>query len=179
MWRYDPLLFGGDYTPQWHGRQFAALAHKLEGLVDTCVFSFYDSYACSDRQVSPLGLRPPVANEMLETAGLFARTAKQSGLRLETCCEEMELAPFGIAHGKCIDKNRLMLLGAKDSVVKKDKNQRKACGCDASVDIGAYNTCPGGCRYCYATRHKTQAAVFYQTFNQRAEQAMAKGRIAL
>ena len=35
---------------------------------------------------------------------------------------------------------------------KADKGQRSACGCAASIDIRAYDTCLNGCRYCYANR---------------------------
>jgi DNA repair photolyase len=39
----------------------------------------------------------------------------------------------------------------------KDPAQRKACGCVVSRDIGMYESCPFGCRYCYATRSFDQA----------------------
>ena len=34
--------------------------------------------------------------------------------------------------------------------VPRDRSQRPACGCAASVDIGAYDSCLHGCAYCYA-----------------------------
>jgi DNA repair photolyase len=40
--------------------------------------------------------------------------------------------------------------------VQKDKNQREECGCVESVEIGAYNTCINGCRYCYANDNDEQ-----------------------
>ena len=57
---------------------------------------------------------------------------------------------FGIEHARCIDERLLGKLLGCSLNVDKDKNQRLECGCVASVDIGMYNTCKNGCRYCYA-----------------------------
>ena len=50
------------------------------------------------------------------------------------------------------DAELLRFLGPEEARHRlKDKGQRKECGCIVSKDIGACDTCPHLCRYCYAT----------------------------
>lgn len=51
---------------------------------------------------------------------------------------------------KCIDKKLIEEIIGCDIKVSKDKSQRLECGCMESVEIGSYNTCLNGCKYCYA-----------------------------
>ena len=36
----------------------------------------------------------------------------------------------------------------------KNPSQRSICGCVSSIDIGSFNTCTHGCKYCYANYGK-------------------------
>ena len=149
-WRYDPILLGGPYTVEYHRRCFERIAQRLYPYTDCCTISFLDEYRETRRRLSALGGHAPSPQEMLELAGPMAETAKRLGFSLQTCAEEMELNHLRISHGRCIDRELLERIGGFRLNAAKDPNQRKACGCAAAADIGAYDTCPAGCLYCYA-----------------------------
>ena len=81
----------------------------------------------------------------------LARIGKKNGLPLYTCAEKMDLSRLGIEHGACIDKEKIHNLIGYKLDLKKDAGQRRECGCIESIDIGMYDTCINGCKYCYAT----------------------------
>ncbi len=150
IWRYDPILMTEKMDLDYHAHYFREIAKRLEGFTNTCVVSFVDLYRktrnnLKDTQVSELS-----AKEMLDLSAHLFMIARQYGMSIQTCAEEIALESVGIQHGKCVD-NALIedLLGVK-LVVSKDPNQRKECGCVQSIDIGEYNTCSHGCKYCYA-----------------------------
>lgn len=150
IWRYDPILLTDKMDMDYHIRYFDEIAKRLKGYTDTCVISFVDLYKKTQSNLKEKQAREPLPKEMLEMAAKMFIIANQYGITIQTCAEEIALESVGIKHGKCID-NALIedLLGVK-LVVSKDPNQRKECGCVQSIDIGEYNTCAHGCKYCYA-----------------------------
>ncbi|MBR3449333.1 MAG: DUF1848 domain-containing protein [Bacteroidales bacterium] len=150
IWRYDPILLTDRMDKAYHYRYFEEIAKRLEGHTNTCVISFVDLYKKTQQNLKDTGAREPSSKEMLEIAARLFVIAKRYGISVQTCAEELALETVGVKHGKCID-NALIedLLGVK-LVVSKDPNQRKECGCVQSIDIGEYNTCAHGCKYCYA-----------------------------
>ena len=69
----------------------------------------------------------------------------------------MDFGEFCIGRARCVDADLLGRLRGVTLKAKKDPNQRPACGCAESVDIGAYDTCLHGCRYCYACAGRSGA----------------------
>lgn len=157
IWRYDPILFSRRYTPEYHLRAFEEIAGRLEGCTRRVVISFVDLYAKTRRGTAGLDLSPPPGDgELLEFAGKLAAIARRHGLTMESCAEKLDLEPAGVRHGHCIDKELIEEIIGCRLTAAKDKNQRPECGCFESVDIGLYNTCRNGCRYCYATFNPEQ-----------------------
>jgi len=89
-------------------------------------------------------------SDMLEIGGKLSEIALKHDIKMETCCELIDLSSVGIMHTRCVDDRLISEIIGQKIAVEKDKNQRDVCGCVASIDIGSYDTCKHGCLYCYA-----------------------------
>lgn len=150
VWRYDPLLFNAKWTPDVHLAAFARMAERLSGCTDTSTVSILDHYRRMEKACAPLGLHTPAPEVLSELLVRMAEVAAQHGMRLTTCAEDPALLPPGVFPAHFIDPVRLEKLVGVPLSLPRDANQRPACGCARSVDIGCYNTCSNGCLYCYA-----------------------------
>ena len=92
-----------------------------------------------------------------ELAAAFAASARRQGLDIRACAEPWDLTPYGIRPTACIDGALIARLTGREVTARPDRSQRPACGCLESVDIGAYDTCPNGCLYCYADHGRPPA----------------------
>lgn len=150
IWRYDPILLSERYTADYHLKAFKEIAGNLAGYTEKAVISFVDLYTKTQRNTKGLGIREITEKEVMSLAAEMAQIASKYNLEIESCAEQIDLQKAGVHHGSCIDKKLIeRILGCRLSG-QKDKNQRKACGCLESVEVGAYNTCLNGCKYCYA-----------------------------
>ena len=95
----------------------------------------------------------------------LAQIGRKHGIGIASCAEKLDLQKYGIRHNCCIDKDLIERITACPIHVLKDKNQRLECGCAESVEIGAYNTCKNGCRYCYANGSGLRVENTCRTYN--------------
>jgi len=155
VWRYDPVILTTATPPAYHLERVASLAAELEGTTDTCVISWVDLYRKTERNLMPalaaagVQLLPEDRRRDLELLDGLATALTARGIQPAMCCEA-ELTGPRIPTARCLDDRRIACI--LDRPVRlAARPTRKGCGCRASVDIGAYDTCPRGCVYCYAT----------------------------
>lgn len=158
VWRYDPIVFTAATGPEFHLRAFERIAGRLAPYTDSVVVSIYDHYRKLDSRMADLARRGAGltgfendAESLRAFMRELAAIAASYGLAIRSCAEDHDLAGTGIAEGACIDAERIALVTGRTLELPKDAGQRKRCNCVTSVDIGAYDTCPAGCVYCYAT----------------------------
>lgn len=154
-WRFDPILLTERYTKQYHFEQFEMMCSWLHDAAGRCVISFVDAYKGSSF--------PEMEQEdMEELAEGLGKIAVRYGIPLYSCAEKINLERYGIQHGACIDRERLRRIVGYKLDLKKDPGQRRECRCVESVDIGVYDTCISGCKYCYAVNHSASSKRKYE-----------------
>jgi len=161
IWRYDPVILSSVTPVEWHLEQAERIAGTLRGATRRLVFSFHDYYgkgrgrlhaALQGTGITVKEITAPEQSaELNRVACGFKAISDTHGLRIFTCGEEIDLSGNGIEHGACIDGVLIRELFGGYPSLTKDKNQRPACDCVESVEMGSYNTCPFRCSYCYAT----------------------------
>jgi hypothetical protein len=166
VWRYDPIILTSLTPAAWHERNFAALATALAGRVDEVVVSFASLYRKTARNLAGAAQRHGFTwrdGELAEKRTMIARLATiadRHGMRL-TVCAQPDLVPPPAGEARCIDVARLSDV-AQAAIVAPEKGNRPGCRCALSRDIGAYDSCPHGCVYCYAVSGRERAVRRYR-----------------
>ena len=158
IWRYDPIILSNLTDQRYHESLFLEIARALRGFTHRCVISFLDIYRKVGKALEKLNREQGVSvidihqheNKAREISRLLSQVGRDCGLEILSCAEPFNLEEFGITHGKCIDDELLNRIFGLHLSSPKDKHQRALCKCVESKDIGAYDTCPHGCIYCYA-----------------------------
>lgn len=150
IWRYSPVILNADNTMQVHIERFAYLAEQLKDVAFRVMVSFIDVYDKIKTSMQKLGVRELTQAEKLSLLEAFQAICIKHNIELQLCSDTMNVSNLGITHGSCIDRTLAEKLCGYALPYTKDKGQKASCLCAQSIDVGAYNTCPLQCTYCYA-----------------------------
>ena len=150
IWRYDPIIVTDNYNISFHVNNFKYIAQRLSGFTRKCVISFVDYYKKTIKNMSDINYLQISDDQIYELSKILHSICKIYKINIASCAEEIDLRKYGIKHGSCIDDKLIEEISGFPLKIGKDKSQRDECGCVASIDIGAYNTCLHSCLYCYA-----------------------------
>ena len=173
IWRYDPIVFTGLTPPRFHEENFQRLAESLRSRTLRAVVSIVDRYRKIQARLKRLEGTPAelVTCDAADLATLMRRLAAladANGMEIVSCAEEIDLKQHGIEPGRCVDDRLLADAFGIHVPGAKDPAQRKACGCVVSRDIGMYESCLAGCRYCYATKSFEQTKANFDSHDPRS-----------
>ena len=146
--RYDPIFINEKFDVNMHIRCFEKLLGELNGYTHDCTISFLDLYEKVKRNAPTL--RPPDEKEQRKIAQAFAKIGKENNITIHACCEKEYLKEYGIDITGCMSQEIVEKAIHNKLNIQKRQSQRAVCNCVLGNDIGAYNTCPHLCKYCYA-----------------------------
>ena len=136
--RYDPILLNSKYDVDYHIRAFNKLCTILKGYVSKMIVSFVDDY--KNVRNNHLDYHEPSNEEYLKLKEAF----EKNDMKSVSCMENKY--HIGDEKDCCIS-----IKYAFERTGKFFKEWKaRDCHCVNMVDVGAYNSCLHGCKYCYA-----------------------------
>ncbi|WPX08795.1 DUF1848 domain-containing protein [Anaerocellum danielii] len=155
IWRYDPIIVTNRMSFGYHKEKFEELCERLSPYTQKCIVSYVDFYSKAEGELNKINAKNLSAEELYNLFAAIGSIGKKYNLSIETCAEDVPVEQLGLKKAHCIDGEFIKELrkdkGFDDNIeYMKDNNQRKACGCVQSIDLGIYNTCKHFCTYCYA-----------------------------
>jgi len=162
-WRYDPVLLTEKYTIERHLETFDRMARELTPYVDRCIFSFVEMY--KKLEVNMPELLPVSEEDKLTLAENLGAIAQRYSLWLQTCATRTDYEQFGIHRSGCMTTKIFSQAMGIEFKKTPHKGNRLGCACMESRGLGDYNSCPNGCRYCYANKDHAKALQNYLTHN--------------
>ncbi len=172
-WRYDPIIISDITDCEFHIRNFEDIASALEGYVRRCYFSYVVRYGKVKKNFEKfqgqngVKIADPDADLRIRLAKILTDIADSHGISMFTCCGDY-LTSGKIQKAHCADGKLIKELFSMNGSVFSERPTRKECGCAESADIGAYDTCPHGCVYCYANINKKATEARFQSHDKNA-----------
>ena len=148
--RYDPILLNSKYNVDYHVRAFNKLCTMLKGYVSKIIVSFVDDY--KNVRNNHLDYHEPSNEEYLKLKEAF----EKNDMKIVSCMENKY--HIGDEKDCCISIKYAFVRTGK--LFKEWK--ARDCHCVNMVDVGAYNSCLHGCKYCYANFDSKQIVSNYK-----------------
>lgn len=163
IWRFDPVLKTKKYTIDYLIEKFDYMASILHNYVSRVLFSYVEMYKKLETNMSEI--IPFTNDEKIKIAYEFGKIAKKYNLYIQTCACKEDYSQFGIHKSGCVTKEILEICTKKRYKNIPLGKTRENCNCVSMRDIGAYETCPHGCKYCYANKNHEQAYKNFKSHN--------------
>lgn len=147
LWRYDPVVVDESLDVNWHLSNFRMLCSVMSRYTNRCYTSYVDFYKKTQRafRIENLDIHKSLPLDLFENMSYIA---SEYNIEMFACNEPLICQLPQYSRASCIDAQ--LFYSLYGSTIAKSKFDK--CGCFASKDIGAYDTCLYRCIYCYANQ---------------------------
>ena len=160
IWRYDPLLLTANYTVDDLIQTYEYIASRVHNHINRAIFSFVEMYKRLEYNMPEIILF--TEEDKIKLVKEIGKISKKYDIYVQTCGTDANYEEYGVHRSGCTTKEVLESANHVEYKPQKEAHMRKGCHCIATRDIGAYNTCLNGCKYCYANKRPTTAIENYR-----------------